>query len=210
MIRILIADDHAIVREGLKQVVAETSDIVVADEASNGHEVLNKVFKNNYDVVVLDITMPGMNGMDILKQIKSHKPELPVLVLSMHPEDQYAVRVLRAGASGYLTKESAPDELITAIRKVSVGRKYISSSFAEKLAFELEVNTEKPFHEILSDREYQVMCMIATGKTVKEIAEELCLSVKTISTYRSRILEKMNMKNNAELTYYAIKNGLVE
>lgn len=208
--KILIADDHVIVREGLKQIVAETSDMVVADEAGSGHEVLNKVLKNDYDVVVLDITMPGMNGVDILNQLKNQRPELPVLILSMHPEEQYAVRVLRAGASGYLTKESAPDELIAAIRKVSASKKYVSSSLAEKLAFELETDTEKPLHETLSDREYQVMCMIASGKTVKEIAEEVFLSVKTISTYRARILKKMIMKNNAELTYYAIKHGLVE
>ena len=210
MIRILIADDHAIVREGLKQIIGETSDMVIAGEASNGHEALNKVFKNDYDVVVLDITMPGINGLDVLKQIKAQRPKLPILVLTMHPEDQYAVRVLRAGASGYLTKESASDELITAIRKISAGRKYVSSSLAEKLAFGLEVDAEKPPHETLSDREYQVMCMIGSGKTVKEIADELFLSVKTISTYRTRILEKMNMKNNAELTHYAIKQGLVE
>lgn len=210
MIRILIADDHAIVRAGLKQIVAETSDMIVADEASSGHEALNKVWKNDYDVVVLDITMPGINGLDVLKQLKSQMPELPVLVLSIHPEEQYAVRVLKAGASGYLTKESASDELIMAIRKVSIGRKYVTASLAEKLAFDLETDVEKPLHETLSDREYQVMCMIASGKTVNEIAEELFLSVKTVSTYRSRILEKMKMKSNAELTYYAIKHRLVE
>ena len=210
MIRILIADDHAIVREGLKQIVTEISDLVVADEASTGHEVLNKALKNDYDVVVLDITMPGINGLDVLKQIKAQKPKLPILVLSVHPEEQYAVRVLRAGASGYLTKESAPDELIAAIRKVSVGKKYVSPSLAEKLVFELEIDHEKPLHETLSDREYQVMCMIASGKTAKDIAEELFLSVKTISTYRTRILEKMNMKSNIELTRYAIKHGLIE
>jgi len=210
MIRILIADDHAIVREGLKQIVAETSDMVVADEASSGHEVLNKVRDNEYDVVVLDISMPGGDGLNILKQIKREIPKLFVLVLSMHPEEQYAVRVLKAGAAGYLTKESAPDELITAIRRVSTGRKYVSSSLAEKLALDLVSEKEKPLYETLSDREYQVMCMIASGKKVKEIAEELCLSVKTISTYRSRVLYKMRMKNNAELTHYAIKQGLVE
>ncbi len=210
MIKILIADDHAIVREGLKQIVAETADMVVADEATSGHEVLDKAWNNEYDVVVLDISMPGRNGVDILKQLKRRRPHLPVLVLSMHPEEQYAVRVLKAGAAGYLTKESAPGELITAIRRVSTGRKYVSSSLAEKLAFDLEYETEKPFHETLSDREYQVMCMITAGKRVKEIAEELCLSVKTVSTYRSRILEKMKMKHNAELTHYAIKHGLVE
>lgn len=210
MIKILIADDHAIVREGLKQIVAETADMVVVDEATSGHEVLEKVWNNEYDVVILDISMPGRGGVDILKQLKGQKPNLPILILSMHPEEQYAVRVLKAGAAGYLTKESAPDELITAIRRVSAGRKYVSSSLAEKLAFDLERDTKKLGHEILSDREYQVMCMIASGKRVQEIAEELCLSVKTISTYRSRILEKMKLKNNAELMHYAIKHGLVD
>ncbi|MDP8247339.1 MAG: response regulator transcription factor [Candidatus Tritonobacter lacicola] len=209
MIKILIADDHIIVRRGLKQIVAEFSDMVVTDEASNFQEVLDKVDKKDFDVVVLDITLPGRSGMDVLKQIKSQDPKLPVLVLSMHPEEQYAVRALRAGASGYLTKESAPDELIAAIRKVATGGKYISPSLAEKLAFELDTGTAKSPHEALSDREYQVLCMIASGKTVKEIAEELILSVKTISTYKARILEKMRMKSNAELTHYAIKNRLV-
>jgi len=209
MIKILIADDHTVVREGLKQIVAETSDMVVSDEASNGHEVLNKALSSDYDVIVLDITMPGIHGLDVLKQIKSQKPALPVLVLSMHPEEQYAVRVIKAGAAGYLTKESASDELITAIRKVSSGRKYITSSLAEKIASDLETDAEKLPHEFLSDREYQVMCMIAEGKTVKEIADELYLSVKTISTYRSRILEKTGMKTNAELTRYALQNSLI-
>jgi len=210
LIKILIADDHAIVREGLKQIVVETSDMVVADEASTGHEVLDKVRNNEYTVVVLDISMPGGDGLNILKQIKRERHKLPVLVLSVHSEEQYAVRALRAGAAGYLTKESAPSELISAIRRVSGGRKYISPLLAEKLALDLESDREKPRHETLSDREYQVMCMIASGKRVKEISEELCLSVKTISTYRSRILEKMRMNNNAELTHYAIKHGLVE
>ena len=210
MIKILIADDHAIVREGLKRIVAETADMVVADEATNGHEVLDKVSNNEYNVVILDISMPGRGGVDILKQLKGQRPHLPILILSMHPEEQYAVRVLKAGAAGYLTKESAPDELITAIQRVSTGRKYVSSSLAEKLAFDLERDTELPYHETLSDREYQVLCMIASGKRVQEIAEELCLSVKTVSTYRSRILEKMKMRNNAELMRYAIKHGLVD
>jgi two-component system invasion response regulator UvrY len=210
MIKILIADDHAIVRKGLKQIVSETPDIIVTDEASTGYEVLEKVRGNDYDAVVLDISMPGGDGLNILKQIKKGKPKIPILVLSVHPEDQYAVRALRAGAAGYLTKESAPDELITAIRRVSGGRKYVSSLFAEKLASELESDRERPLYEMLSDREYQVLCMMASGKRVKEIADELCLSVKTISTYRARILEKMRMKSNAELTHYAIKHGLVE
>jgi len=210
MIKIFIADDHAIVREGLKQIVAETTDMAVTDEADTGHEVLEKVSENDYDVLVLDITMPGLNGLDALKQLRNQRPDLPVLVLSIHPEEQYAVRVLRAGASGYLTKESAPDELISAIRKVSMGGKYVTPSLAEKLASDLVADGKKPLHETLSDREYQVLCMIASGKTVTEIAEELFLSEKTISTYRSRILEKMKMKTNAELIHYAIKHGLVE
>jgi len=210
MIRILIADDHAIVREGLKQILTEIPNIKVADEACNGQETFEKVWKNEYDVVVLDVSMPGRSGLEVLKQIKGVRPKLPVLILSMHPEGQYAVRALRAGAAGYLTKESAPDELITAIRKVSEGGKYVTLSLAEKMAFDLEAGAYHPPHETLSDREYQVLCMIASGKTVKGIAEELCLSSKTISTYRSRIMEKMKMKNNAELTYYAIKHELVD
>lgn len=210
MIKILIADDHAIVREGLKQIVADTSDMIVTAEASDGHEVLALISQDNYDVVVLDMAMPGLTGLDILKQIKRETPELPVLILSVHPEEQYAVRALKAGASGYLTKERAPDELITAIRKVSMGGKYITSSLAEKLAFELEVDAEKPPHKTLSDREFQVMCMIAKGRTIKNIAEELFLSPKTVSTYRSRILEKMKMKSNEELTHYVINNHLID
>ncbi len=209
MLRILVADDHAIVRKGLKQIIAETSDMVVADEASTGQEVLSKVRNDSYDLVLLDISMPGRSGLDILRELKAEKPKLPVLILSMHPEEQYAVRVLKSGASGYLTKESAPDELVAAIRKVSLGKKYVTPSLAEKLAFDLEIDAEKPLHENLSDREYQVMCLIASGKAVGEIAEKLALSVKTVSTYRSRILEKMHMKNNAELTHYAIQNKLV-
>ncbi len=210
MLKILIADDHPIVRRGLKQTVAETSDMVVADEASDGQEVLSKVRTGNYDVLVLDVSMPGRNGMDILRQLKNEKPGLPVLMLSIHPEEQYAVRALRSGASGYLTKESAPDELVAAIRKVSMGGKYVSSSLAERLAFDLEKSDEQLPHQTLSNREYQVMCMIASGKTITEIAEELSLSDKTISTYRSRVLEKMKMKNNAELTYYTIRNKIVD
>ncbi len=210
MINILIADDHTIVRKGLKQILAETQDMVVTGEASNGFEVMEKVKQSQYDVLLLDISMPGKSGLDILRELKTENPKLPVLVLSMYPEEQYAVRVLRAGASGYLTKESAPDELVVALRKVAQGKKYVSPSLAEKLAVDLEVDASKPAHEMLSDREYQVLCMIASGKTVGEIAEKLTLSAKTISTYRARILEKMNMKNNAELTHYAIQNKLVD
>jgi DNA-binding NarL/FixJ family response regulator len=209
VIKILVADDHAIVREGLKQILVETSDIVVAGEASDGNQALNQVRKGDYDLVLLDIAMPGMSGLEVLKQLKSERPDLPVLMLSMYPEEQYAVRTLKAGASGYLTKESAPDELIAAIRKVCMGGKYVTSSLAENLAFYLEMDSDRPAHELLSDREYQVMLMIGSGKRVKEIADELSLSVKTISTNRSRALRKMGMKTNAELTYYAIKHGLV-
>ena len=210
MLKILIADDHPVFRRGLKQIIAETPDMVVADEATNGWEVLSKVRTSDYDVVLLDITMPGKDGLDVLTRLKSEKPRLPVLMLSMHPEEQYAVRALKVGASGYVTKESAPDELVVAIRKVSTGGKYVSSSLAERLASVVQENAEQLPHEGLSDREYRVMCMIASGKTVSEIANELSLSVKTISTYRFRILEKMKMKNNAELTHYAINNRLVD
>jgi DNA-binding NarL/FixJ family response regulator len=210
MIKILIADDHPVVRKGLGEIVKKAFDMVMVDEASNGQEVLERVAKNDYDVVLLDVSMPGRSGLDILKELKGQKPKLSVLVLSIYPEEQYAVRVLKAGASGYLTKESAQDELISAIQKVSTGRKYITPSLAERLALDLEMGAEKPPHESLSDREYQVMCMIASGKTVKEIAEELFLSVKTVSTYRARLLDKMRMKNNAELTHYAIKYRLVD
>lgn len=209
MIKILVADDHPIVRQGFKQILSEYPDMTVADEAGNGKEVLSKVAKKEYDIVLLDISMPGRNGLDILKELKTKKPKLPVLVLSIYPEDQYAVRVLKLGASGYLTKESVPEELVAAIRKVARGRKYVSSYLAEKLASDLEINAEKPLHEILSDREYQVMFMIASGKRLKEISEELSLSIKTISTYRSRIMDKMKMKNNAELIRYALQNSLV-
>lgn len=210
MIKILIADDHPIVRKGLKEIIEETPGMKVVDEASNGQEVLEKIFKKDINVVLLDISMPGRSGLDILRDIKRQKPKLVVLVLSMHPEEQYAVQALKEGASGYLTKESAPDELLTALRKVSSGGKYVSSSLAEKLAYALEKDGEKPPHETLSVREYEVMCMIASGKTVNEIARELFLSPKTISTYRARILEKMRVKNNAQLVRYAIKNRLVD
>jgi two-component system invasion response regulator UvrY len=209
MIKTIIADDHSIVREGLKQILNETNDVSVSGEAKNGMELLEELRRQKFDVVVLDISMPGINGLDALKQIKIINPDLPVLVLSMHPEEQYAIRVLKAGASGYLTKESASEELLNAIRRIASGRKYVSPSLAEKLAVELDVDREKPLHETLSDREYQVLCMIASGRTVKEIAGELSLSVKTVSTYRSRILDKMHMANNAQLTYYAIENDLV-
>ncbi len=210
MIKVLIADDHTIVREGLKQIVRDTCDITVADEARNGQDVLDKINKQHFDVVVLDISMPGMNGIEVLKSIHSQKPKLPVLILSIYPEEQYAIRVLRSGASGYLTKESASDELINAIRKISTGGKYITHSLAEKLALAIDENTERPLYETLSDREFQVLKLIASGKTINDIADRLCLSEKTVSTYLSRILEKMKMKNNSELMHYAIRHGLTE
>ena len=209
MLRILITDDHALVRRGLKQVLEEEFDQVVFGEAQNTREMLEHLQKKAWDVVILDITLPGRSGLEVLGELKLTHPNLPVLVLSMHPEDQYGIRVLKSGASGYMTKESAPDEIVMAIRKVLRGGKYVSPSLAERLAFNLEVNGEKPLHEALSDREYEVMLMIASGKTLTEIAQKLDLSIKTVSTYRTRILEKMKMQNNAELIRYAIKNQLV-
>ncbi len=209
MIRVLIADDHAVVREGLKRIVAQNADMEVAGEAGNGHEVLDFARRHECDLVLLDLAMPGKDGLDTLKELKLLRPHLPVLVLSVYPEEQYAVRLLRAGAAGYLTKESAPEELVSAIRKVSRGGRYVSEALAEQLAVLLGSGTDRPPHETLSDREFRVMVMLASGKTASEVAEALCLSVKTISTYRSRALRKMNMRNNAELSFYAVKHGLL-
>jgi two-component system, NarL family, invasion response regulator UvrY len=210
MIKILIADDHAIVREGLKQIIADTSDLVVAAEAADGQEVLDLVEKESFDVIVLDLSMPGRGGLDALKTLKSVHPSLPVLILSMHPEDQYAIRVLKAGAAGYLTKESAPAELVNAIRRVASGRKYVTASLAEALANDVGRQSSDLPHQELSDREFQVMCLIASGLTVSEIGPKLSLSVKTVSTYRERILAKMQMKTNAELTHYVMANHLLD
>jgi two-component system invasion response regulator UvrY len=209
MIHILIADDHAVVRRGVLQILAEAPEMV-ADEASTGRDVLQAVRQDDFDVVLLDIALPDVSGLEVLKQLRSFKPDLQVLILSMYPEKQYAVRALKAGAAGYLTKESAPNELIAAIRQVSQGRKYVSQSLAEALAAELGGEIEKEPHENLSDREYQVMCLLAAGKTVSEIAAELSLSTKTVSTYRLRILEKLNLRNTAQIIRYALKRGLVE
>ncbi len=210
MIKVLIADDHAVVRQGLRQILTETTDMNVAGEAANGVEALDRARADEYDVMVLDITMPGRSGFDILKELRAEQPKLPVLILSMHAEEQFAVRLLKAGASGYLNKESAPDELVKAIRKVVSGGRYVSPALAEKLAFEIDSDSDRLLHDSLSDREFQVMRMMASGKTVKEIATELLLSVKTISTYRARILDKMNLRTNAELIHYAIQNQLIE
>jgi len=210
IIKVFIADDHAIVREGLKQILAETRDIIVAGEAENGLEAVKLFRKSECQVMLLDISMPDRSGIDVLKQIKKEKPDLAVLMLSMHREDQYAIRSLKAGASGYLTKQSAPRELVNAIRQVAGGQKYISPALAQELANHVGEDHEAPPHDSLSDREYQPLTMIASGKTVGVIAKELSLSVKTVSEYRARLLVKMKLKNSAELTHYAIKNQLID
>jgi two-component system, NarL family, invasion response regulator UvrY len=210
IIKILIADDHAIVREGLKQIIADTKDIVVAGDAENGADVIKLIRKGDCDVLLLDISMPDRSGIEVLKQIKKESPKLSVLMLSMHREDQYAIRSLKAGAAGYLNKQSAPEQLVDAIRQVAAGRKYISASLAQELANQLGDDRNVQPHETLSDREYQTLIMIASGKTVSDIALDLSLSVKTISMYRTRLLQKMKLRHNAELTHYAIRNNLVE
>lgn len=210
-IRVFIADDHAIVREGLKQILAESPDIIVAGEAENGVDAIKTFRKSKCQVVLLDISLPDKSGIEVLKQIKKEKPDVAVLMLSMHREDQYAIRSLKAGAAGYMNKQSAPRELVTAIRQVATGQKYVSAALAQELASQLgEERTEAPLHESLSDREFQTLTMIASGKTVTAIAKELSLSVKTISEYRARLLVKMKLKNSAELTHYAIKNHLID
>jgi two-component system, NarL family, invasion response regulator UvrY len=207
--RLLIADDHAVVREGVKRILTTMNDCLVG-EASNGQELIAKATVEAWDVVLLDISMPGRNGLDVLRQLKSTCPLLPVLVFSMHPEQQYAMRAFKAGAAGYLTKESIPEELVTAIRKVVQGGRYVSPAMAEYLVDEVARPSDAPAHSILSDRELQVLCLLASGKTVTQIAAELSLSVKTVSTHRSRMLEKMHMKTNAELIHYAIRHRLVD
>ncbi len=207
--KILLTDDHAVVREGLKLILADRFKPAVFGEAANAHEALLLVGKTVWDVVVLDITLPGRSGWEILREIKKLRPRLPVLVLSMHPEDQFAVRMLKGGAAGYLTKESAGAELAGAIKKVVGGGRYISPTLAERMASYLDINIQKAPHDRLSDREYLILRMLASGKQVSQIARELNLSVKTISTYRARILQKMDMKNNAELTRYAVDRDLV-
>jgi two-component system, NarL family, invasion response regulator UvrY len=209
VLRLLIADDFPLFRRGVKELLADGLRAVTVGECGNAHDLLELVRRKKWDVVILDITMPGSTGTETLKQLKAECPKLPVIVLSMHPEDQYAIRMFKAGADGYLTKASAPEELVTAIKKVLGGGQYVSPSLAETLAMTLKANTEGAAHEHLSDREYEVMRLIASGKTVSEIAETIHLGVTTISTYRARILEKMNLKNNAELTRYALKHGLV-
>ncbi len=209
-IRVLIADDHAIVREGLKQILADTKDIVVAGEAENGVEAIKMARDYDFQVMLLDISMPDRSGIDVLKQIKKEMPQIAVLMLSMHREDLYAIRSLKAGAAGYLNKQSAPNELVNAIKMVADGMKYVSPALAQVLAKNIGEDQETPLHETLSDREYQTLTLIASGKSVSDIANELSLSVKTVSEYRSRLLAKMKLKNSAELTHYAIKHQLVE
>ena len=212
MINIFLVDDHAIIREGLKRIISKTDDIKIVGEATNSEEMISQVLNPDWhaDLVLLDITLPGRSGIDLLKQLKVLKPNLKFLVLSIHSEDQYALRVLRCGASGYMTKDSVPEQLTGAIRKIHSGGMYISSSLAEKLAGYVGKSVDQPRHNSLSDREYQVMCLLASGKTVTEVAKELALSVKKISTNRSSVLEKMGMRTNAQLTYYAIQNKLIE
>ncbi len=210
-VRVLVADDHAIIREGLKQIIADSGDYVVNGEAETGLQAIQQARSGAFDIVLLDISLPDRNGIDVLKQLKKEIPALPVLILTMHREDQYAIRALKAGASGYLNKQGAPAELVNALREVSAGRKYITAALAQELANQVGGGDDsgKAAHEILSDREYQTLVMIASGKTVGEIAAELALSVKTVSMYRARLLQKMKLRHNAELTHYAIRHKLV-
>lgn len=210
MIRVIITDDHAIVRQGLRKILSETDDITVAGEAETGLQAIKAVRENAFDVMLLDISLPDRSGIEVLKQIKKEQSKLTVLMLSMHTEHEFAVRALKAGAAGYLNKQSAPSQLVTAIRQVAAGEKYISAALAQELANTLGRDTEQPLHETLSDREFQTLCLIASGKTPSDIATELCLSPKTISVYRSRLLEKLKLSNNSELTRYAIRNHLVD
>ena len=209
MIKILIADDHPIVRAGLKQVIEKSPDMKVAGEALNGQEVLDRVYHEPWDILILDFSMPGKSGLDVIKELRRERPELPVLVLSMHPEAELAPRLLKAGVSGYLMKESATAELVNAIRKIHAGGRYVSPALAEKLAGDLAWEKGRQPHELLSDREYQVLLCIAAGNTAQEIALELSLSVKTVRTYRDRVMEKLSLKNDVELSHYVLENRLV-
>jgi two-component system, NarL family, invasion response regulator UvrY len=210
MINVLIADDHALIRKGLKQLLDDTDDMRVIGEAENGMQAIRMVEEAAYDVVLLDISMPDKHGVEVLKQIKINQPQLPVLMLSMHPEEQYALRSMKAGAAGYLNKQSAPLQLVTAIRQVASGKKYISTELAEQLANGLSQGYQELLHQTLSNREYQTLCLMASGKKLSEMADIMSLSPKTVSVYRSRLLEKMKLKNNAEAIHYAISNHLIE
>jgi len=210
MIHVVIADDHPVVRQGLKRILAEETDMTLTAEAGTGQELMEKLGEAVCDVVLLDISMPGRGGLDTLNELRRQHPKLPILVLSIYPEDQFGPRVLKSGAAGYMNKETACEQLVSAIRKVCAGRKYVSSALAEKIAADMSGDTQRAPHETLSHREYQVMRLLASGKTVSQIARDLYLSQKTISTHRARLLEKMRMKTNAELTFYAVQNHLIE
>jgi two-component system, NarL family, invasion response regulator UvrY len=209
-VKVLIADDHTVVREGVKKIISQSADLQVVAEAGNADELFESIRQREVDVLVLDMSMPGKDGIDVLRRLRNENPELPVLILSVHPEEEFALRVLKAGASGYLTKDSPPEQLLLAIKRVAAGRKFVSSAVAEKLTLSLERDYPRKLHEKLSDREYQVLRLLGTGKTVSEIAAGMALSVKTVSTYRVRILEKMQLQNNAELMRYAHEHGLVD
>lgn len=210
MIGVFIADDHPVVRQGIRQIVAATDDIAVVDEATTGHEALQRLTDSTCDLVLLDLSLPDIDGLDLLKQLKRGHPQRPVLILTMHSEDQFGLRALKAGASGYLTKESAPGELVDAVRKIVVGGRYISQRLAESLAAYLGPDAEKPAHDRLSDREYQVLRLIAAGRSTRDISTKLSLSTKTVSTYRARLLDKMGMKTSAELMAYAVRHRLAD
>ena len=209
MLRILIADDHSVVRKGLRQILLEGFPTATIEEVADAEDMIKKVIQSDWDVVISDLSMPGRSGLEALQQIKQINSKIPVLILSIHPEEQYALRVLKAGASGYLNKDMAPEELVNAVQRVMLGKKYITASIAEKLASVLDQDSDKAPHEYLSDREFMVLKLLAAGKSVSEIAESLFLSVTTVSTYRARIMAKMNMKNNADLTLYAVENKLL-
>lgn len=207
---ILIADDHAVVRAGLRQFLTESGNIGDVAEAASGQQAMDLLRTKRFDLLILDINMPGRNGLDILRNVRASFPDTRVLIVSGFPENQYAVNVLKAGASGYLSKESAPEELVKAVQVVLAGRRYVSSALAEQLVADLDIDSDQPVHAGLSEREFQIFCKLAAGRAVSEIARELCLSVKTVSTYRSRVLEKMNLKSNADITRYALQNGLIQ
>ncbi|MCX5806754.1 MAG: response regulator transcription factor [Proteobacteria bacterium] len=210
MLRVIIADDHPVVLKGIKEIIEEHFDDATIDTTSKGYELLNKINDNDYDIVILDISLPDINGLEVLREIKKKNHKLHVLILSMYPEEQYAARAIKAGANGYLTKKSASDELVLAVRKILSGKRYLSPAFAEKMMLDFESDTQKPLHENLSDRELQVLCMIGKGKAVKEIAGELYLSTNTVRTYRTRILEKIGVKGTSELIHYAIIHNLTQ
>ena len=209
MIRILIADDHAIVRKGINQILSEGFPDAEIDEVANAEALISKIMESEWDVIISDLSMPGRSGLEAIPQIKQINPKLPVLIMSIHSEDHYAIRVLKAGGSGYLSKDLAPDELVTAVKRVLTGKKYITANVAEKLASMVDKDDDKPLHQMLSDREFTVLQLLGSGKSLSEIAESMILSINTVSTYRSRILVKMNLKNNTDITLYCIENKLM-